>query len=65
MDPNFEEIQRQLALSMAQLKENIEPIFETAEGIRADMVKRTWSPAMAERIAGEWLVMMIRKLGEM
>lgn len=35
------------------------PLFDTADGMRADMERRGWSPTMAEAIAGNWLNLML------
>lgn len=59
----FEAMRKELALNLIQMKENMEPLYEAAEGTRADLVKRGWSPPMAERIAGEWLIRFIGMMG--
>lgn len=62
MDDDFEAMRKELTLNLIQMKENMEPLYEAAEGTRADLVKRGWSGPTAEWIASEWLVMMMRKL---
>lgn len=59
----FEEQRKELARNLIQMKENMEPLFESAEGTRADLVRRGWTAPMAERIAGEWLIKFIQAMG--
>lgn len=59
---DFEAMRKALALDLIQMKENMEPLYEAAEGTKADLTKRGWSPPVAEWIASEWLVMMMRKM---
>ncbi|MGI5404153.1 hypothetical protein ACQEVG_32825 [Streptomyces sp. CA-135486] len=33
----------------------LEPIYDTADGMRRDLESRGWSPTMAEQAAGTWL----------
>lgn len=59
----FEAMRKELALNLIQMKENMEPLYEAAEGTRTDLLSRGWSASMAERIAGEWLIKMIGAMG--
>lgn len=36
--------------------ESMTPIFEAAEGLKAQLEKRGWSPTAAEEVALTWLV---------
>jgi hypothetical protein len=60
---DFEAMRKELALNLIQMKENLEPLYEAAEGTRADLIKRGWSPPVAERIAAEWLIKFIQAMG--
>lgn len=40
--------------------DSMAPIFDSANGIRADLERRGWSPTRAEAAAGEWLLGAIR-----
>jgi hypothetical protein len=35
--------------------ETFAPFLDAADGMRADLERRGWSPTQAERIAGAWL----------
>lgn len=45
-----------LARELAELGENLEPIFEQAKGIKVKMEADGWSPTAAEQAALTWLV---------
>jgi hypothetical protein len=45
-------------LTMAQ---QLAPLFDAADGIRADMAARGWSPTAAEQAALTWLQGMLAK----
>jgi hypothetical protein len=44
-----------MANSLLEMREQFAPIFDTAEGMRADMEKRGWSPTAAEAASLTWL----------
>jgi hypothetical protein len=44
-----------IAAGLADAMETMQPMFETANGIKARMVKDGWSQASAESIALTWL----------
>ena len=44
-----------LAQELAEFGENIEPIFESAKGIRNRLESDGWSPTVAEAAAATWL----------
>jgi hypothetical protein len=46
---------KSMAESLAELGEGIEPMFETAKGIRVKMEADGWSPTAAEAAALTWL----------
>ncbi|MFG3287221.1 hypothetical protein ACGF3G_00155 [Streptomyces sp. NPDC048179] len=37
------------------MQEALAPAFDAADGMRADLVARGWSPAMAEMLVATWL----------
>lgn len=44
-----------LASGLLMMSEQMAPIFDTADGMRADLEKRGWSPTAAETAALTWL----------
>ncbi|GAB2331774.1 hypothetical protein AB0N20_27415 [Streptomyces griseoincarnatus] len=50
----------ELANAMLTMTEQITPIFDTADGMRADLEKRGWSPTAAEQVALAWLMGAVR-----
>lgn len=40
----------------------LEPVYDTADGMRRDLERRGWSPAMAEQCAGTWLASALASL---
>ena len=48
-------IRADLSNAMLELTENFTPIIDAADGIKADMERRGWSPTAAETVALEWL----------
>ncbi|MEU1074318.1 MULTISPECIES: hypothetical protein [unclassified Streptomyces] len=53
--PTPEEQRAALAHELMDVMASFQPIFDTAGGMRADLERRGWSPAMAEHLAGVWL----------
>ncbi|WNI28633.1 hypothetical protein [Streptomyces sp. ITFR-6] len=41
----------------------IEPLFDTADGMRLDLIARGWSPGIVDYLAGQWLAAMLAKVG--
>jgi hypothetical protein len=57
--PTPEELARtrhQLSTGLLAMSEQMAPMFDAADGMRADMEKRGWSPTAAEHVALTWLV---------
>lgn len=57
--PGPEELARlrqEMASNLLLMSEQMAPMFDAADGIRADMLKRGWSPASAERVSLAWLM---------
>lgn len=53
--PTPDEVRRTLALGLVDLHEQLGPIYDTADGIRAELNRRGWSPTAAEAAALTWL----------
>jgi hypothetical protein len=45
-----------LSASLLEVNEQMSPLFDHADGIRADMERRGWSPTAAEQAALSWLM---------
>jgi hypothetical protein len=41
----------------------MEPIYDTADGMKRDLEARGWSPTMAEQVAGSWLCAAMAAIG--
>lgn len=44
-----------LAVAMLDVHEQFAPIIDCADGMRADLERRGWSPTAAEHVALTWL----------
>lgn len=49
------EAKDEIATSLMEMLGNYVPIFDTADGMRADLERRGWSPTAAEQVALTWL----------
>lgn len=49
------EIQTDLANGMLAMREMLRPLFDAADGMRADLEARGWSPTAAEKLTMTWL----------
>lgn len=49
-------IKADLANSLLELLDSLSPILDAAEGLKADLERRGWSPTAAEAVALEWLM---------
>lgn len=49
-------IRHELASGLLLMSEQMAPIFDAADGMRADLGKRGWSPTAAEQVALAWLL---------
>lgn len=57
--PDVEELARmreELSNQLLAATEQMAPLFDAADGMKADMEKRGWSPTAAEQVALTWLV---------
>jgi hypothetical protein len=53
---------RELAQGLMEGIAVMAPIFDAADGMRADLEKRGWSPTAAEAIAMEWTMAAMRRI---
>jgi hypothetical protein len=51
--------QDQMRADFLRLNGHMAPMFDAADGMRAELERRGWSPTMAEATAGQWLQQMI------
>ena len=61
--PDADRMRNELANAMLQMTEMLTPIFDTADGMRADLLARGWSPTAAEASAAAWLTGALHALG--
>lgn len=54
-DPTLAAVRHRLAAEMLQAQETLAPIYDAADGVKADMISRGWSPQNAEAAALSWL----------
>ena len=50
----------EMATSLLAMREQMGPIYDTADGMRADLEARGWSPAAGEQAALVWLCSAIQ-----
>ena len=50
----------ELTVALMQGIDALSPIFDSADGLRADLERRGWSPTASEAAAQEWLLGAIR-----
>lgn len=51
----LERMRHELSSMLLLMSEQMAPIFDAADGMRADLEKRGWSPTAAEQVALAWL----------
>lgn len=61
--PEADRVRHELANAMLQMTETIAPILDTADGMRADLEQRGWSPTAAEQAAAAWLTGALGAVG--
>ena len=49
-------MRHELSNGLLLMAEQMAPIFDAADGMRADLEKRGWSPTAAEQVALAWLM---------
>lgn len=50
MDDEVQRVSELVSHSLMNMKELLDPVLDSAEGIKADMVARGWSPQNAESL---------------
>jgi hypothetical protein len=55
-----DDVYRGIQENMLMLTELMTPVFDAADGVKANMISRGWSPEAAERAALEWLINSIK-----
>ncbi|MFB7671319.1 hypothetical protein ACFC26_07860 [Kitasatospora purpeofusca] len=45
----------EVAEILLQIREQMAPLFDAADGMRRDLEARGWSPSVAEALAAQWL----------
>ncbi|MEV6547953.1 hypothetical protein AB0M57_04495 [Streptomyces sp. NPDC051597] len=48
-------VRHELSTGLLVMQEQMAPVYDAADGIRADLEKRGWSPTAAEQAALTWL----------
>lgn len=59
-DDEARKLRDELAAQLMQYQEVMNVISDAAKGMRAKLESEGWSPTMAEAVAGEWLMKMMR-----
>jgi hypothetical protein len=49
------EVRTQMLNAFLAIQEGMAPAFDAADGMRADLVARGWTPTMAEMLVATWL----------
>jgi hypothetical protein len=55
-----DDLYREIQGNMLALTEMMTPVFDAADGVKANMIARGWSPRAAEEVALEWLTNAIK-----
>lgn len=53
---------KEFMLALLDGIEALTPIFEAAEGMKADLERRGWSPTVAESVAHQWLLNVMQRI---
>ncbi|WP_069752936.1 hypothetical protein [Streptomyces sp. EN16] len=62
--PTLEEQREALThLLIDNMDTNIKPLFDAADGMKADLLARGWTESIAEGLAATWLAAMLAKVG--
>jgi hypothetical protein len=62
--PTIDEQRAALATTLMDGMSLLAPLFDAADGMRADLLARGWTPQIAEHLAGQWLAAMLAKVSE-
>jgi hypothetical protein len=63
-DPQPHAVQNAVANAMLQMTTGLTPVFEAGNGLRRKLEADGWSPLMAEQIAAEVVLGIIRKIND-
>lgn len=61
-DDMLDPMRQQIVHACLQTRDLITPILESAEGVKADMVARGWTPANAEAVAVAYVQSMLKSV---
>jgi hypothetical protein len=61
--PTIDEQRAALADMLMDGMSLLAPLFDAADGMRADLLARGWTAEIAEYLAGQWLAAMLTKVG--
>lgn len=61
--PSQAEVKAQVTLAMLDMTGALEPVYDTADGMRRELESRGWSPTVAEQAAGVWLCGVLAAMG--
>lgn len=53
---------KEFMLALLDGIEALSPIFDAAEGMKADLERRGWSPTVAESVAHQWLLNVMQRI---
>lgn len=62
--PTIDEQRAALAHTLMDGMSLLAPLFDAADGMRADLLARGWTAEIAEGLAGQWLAAMLTKVSE-
>jgi hypothetical protein len=62
--PTIDEQRAALATVLMDGLSLLAPLFDAADGMRADLLARGWTAEIAEGLAGQWLAAMLTKVSE-
>lgn len=60
--PTPEEMAETIGLGMMTMVGALQPVFDTADGMKRDLEARGWSPALAEQVVAVWLATMMQQI---
>ncbi|MGW2515007.1 hypothetical protein ACWC0A_37695 [Streptomyces scopuliridis] len=62
--PTVDEQREAFTTGLMQIRETlIVPLFDAADGMKADLLRRGWSSEIVDYLAGQWLAAMLAKVG--
>jgi len=62
-EPTVDALREAIALQLTDNATLLQPLFDAADGMRADLVTRGWSESVSEHLAAMWLGAMLTKVG--